>query len=273
MPRLSVIMGVYNCAKKDWLRESILSVCNQTVSDFEFLICDDGSSNDTKKWLTEFAENDRRIQVISNAKNQGLATALNHCLDYAAGEYIVRQDDDDISEPTRFERQLNYLQEHSEYALVGSNARVIDREGNVWGQYSCEVNPTKRSFLWTNPFAHPTIMIRTDVLRSLGGYRVAKETKRCEDYDLFMRLYAAGYQGCNLQEYLYQYRVIIDSKKKHRPMKDRWDESVVRWNGYRRLGLLPRGIPYVLKPVVIGMLPADFYNKIVSKKYKIGQGN
>ena len=258
-------MGVYN-SRKEWLQRSIESICRQTFSDIEFVICDDASDNDTYQWVQECARRDARIKLLSNLKNEGLAASLNHCLEIATGELIARQDDDDISDVSRLERQVQFLDRHPEFVLVGTSASVIDSQGTVWGDYHCQELPTKESFLWTNPFSHPTVMMRADVLRELHGYRIARETRRCEDYDLFMRLYAVGYRGCNLQENLYQYRV-INGKQRYRSMKDRMDEAIVRGKGYRRLGLFPKGIPYVVKPLVIGMLPTGFYQKITSKKY------
>ena len=267
MPKVSVIMGVYN-SNREWLRKSIDSICKQTFSDFEFVICNDASSNETYQWVKERAEQDSRIKLVSNSENQGLAASLNHCLEIAAGELIARQDDDDISELLRLEQQVQFLDQNPEYALVGTNASVIDAQGTVWGQYQCEEIPQKNTFLWSNPFAHPTIVMRADVLRKLNGDRVARETRRCEDYDLFMRLYATGYRGYNLQEDLYQYR-ILNEKKRYRPMKDRIDEAIVRGKGYRALGLLPQGIPYAVKPLLVGMIPTKLYQKITSKKYQL----
>lgn len=268
MPKLSIIMGTYNSAHKEWLYQSVMSISRQTFTDWEFLICNDGSTNQTQDWLEELAQRDRRIRLIRNHQNCGLAASLNRCLDLAEGKYIARQDDDDISEAARLEIQINYLETHSSCDLVGTCAKVIDESGRIQGRYLCEEKPTSKSFLWTNPFAHPTIMMRTDVLKRLNGYRVAKETRRCEDYDLFMRLYAEGFRGVNILEDLYQYRVINNEKVKYRPMKDRIDEATVRFNGYCRLGLMPRGIPYVLKPIVVGLLPAGIYSKITTRKYK-----
>lgn len=268
MPKLSVIMGTYNCKNQDWLDRSIQSICRQTFTDWELLICNDGSTNETQTWLEKWAQYDCRIKLLNNKKNCGLADSLNNCLSVAQGEYIARQDDDDISEVTRFQRQIDYLRTHTECDLVGTCAKVIDEQGLVQGRYLCEAKPTKRSFLWTNPFAHPTIMMRTEVLRHLGGYWNVPITRRCEDYDLFMRMYAEGFRGENIQDELYQYRVINDEKKKYRSMSDRLDEAKVRFRGYCALKLMPIGMLYVVKPVLIGMIPAKTYSRIVKWKYE-----
>lgn len=265
MPEISVIMGVYNCKDRVLLQKSVQSIINQTYRDWEFIICNDGSTDNTLEILKEIEHMDPRIKVISYSNNVGLSNALNECIKMAEGKYIARQDDDDISKADRFEKLIDAFKKNEDIVLVGSNAFVVDDEG-TWGEYKVKERPTKESFLWTNPFAHPTVMVKREVLIRCGGYRVAKETRRCEDYDLFMRLYALGYKGMNLQEKLYYYRIVNDNKK-YRPMKYRIDEAVVRAKGYRLLGLYPIGIIYVLKPVIIGLLPQVIFKKIRNGRY------
>lgn len=106
----------------------------------------------------------------------GLHHALNTCLKVATGEYIARQDDDDLSKPERLKNQLEFLNEHQEYAMVGTCADVFDDEG-IWGEYIVIESPKKADFLWNNPFMHPTMMMRKTALVSGGGYREAKRNK------------------------------------------------------------------------------------------------
>lgn len=237
MPTVSIIMGVYNCKRPDLLRKSVHSIINQTYKDWEFLICNDGSTDGTTfNLLKGYEKKDERIRVFTYEKNQGLAFALNVCLKEAKGIYIARQDDDDESKPERLERLVEFAEKHPEYAIIGSIADVTDDDG-VWGEYPLEEKPTKTSFYWNSPFAHPTVLMRKDALNAVGGYRVSKETQRHEDYDLFMRMYAAGYKGYNIQEKLYKYRIIYGDKK-YRPMKDRVNEAVTRYKGFKSLGVL-----------------------------------
>lgn len=267
MPKISVIMGVYNCKDFAMLRKSVDSILQQTEGDFEFLICNDGSTNQTLEKLQEISKLDERIRILSYPNNCGLHHALNACLKEAKGKYIARQDDDDESKPDRFMKLVAFLDSHPEYDFVGSNADVFDSKG-VWGEYTVEEKPQKESFYWTNPFAHPTVMFRKSAMDAVGGYRESKETRRCEDYDLFMRLYANGMKGYNIQEKLYFYRIENDTAKKYRPMKYRIDESVVRFKGYRMLGLLNiKGLIYVTKPIVIGLIPQSIFKRIRKKQY------
>ena len=266
MPTVSVIMGVYNCKRPDLLDKSIKSIINQTYTDWEFIICNDGSTDGkTLDLIRQYKKEDSRIKILSYDNNRGLCYALNACLKKARGQYIARQDDDDASNQERLQKLVAFADSHPEYAVIGSTALVTD-DGGVWGKYPLEERPTKESFLWNSPFAHPTVLMRKEALDSVGGYRVAKETRRCEDYDLFMRMYAIGYKGYNIQENLYEYR-IINGDKKYRPMSVRIEEAIVRFKGYKQMGMLWRGIPYILKPIVVGMIPQRLFKRIKKKQY------
>ncbi|WP_049962461.1 glycosyltransferase family 2 protein [Oribacterium sp. FC2011] len=235
MPTVSIIMGVYNCKRPDLLDKSIRSIIGQTYTDWEFIICNDGSTDGkTLELLKSYEALDERIKVLSYDQNHGLAYALNVCLREAGGKYIARQDDE--SKLVRLQRLVEFADSHPEYAIVGSIADVTD-DGGVWGKYPLEETPTKKSFYWNSPFAHPTVLMRREALEAVGGYRISKETNRHEDYDLFMRMYAAGYKGYNIQEKLYEYR-IVNGNKKYRPMKNRVNEAAVRFKGFKSLGIL-----------------------------------
>ena len=266
MPMVSVIMGVYNCKNIELLNKSVDSILNQTMSDFEFLICNDGSNDNTLNELKSIASKDSRIKILTYENNSGLNHALNVCLESASGEYIARQDDDDWSKPERLQMQVDFLTRHLEYAMVGACADVFDDNG-IWGEYMVPEKPQKTDFLWNNPFMHPLVLIRKNELLSVGGYREAKETRRCEDYDLFMNLYAKGYKGYNIQKKLYCYRIDRAEKGKHRPMKYRIDEMVVRYKGFKNMKILLRGIPYIFKPIIIGLLPQSIFNLIKQSRY------
>ena len=133
MPRVSVIMGVYNINDKEVLQKAIMSILGQTFSDFEFIICDDGSTNNVLEMVKDIAGNDKRIKIIQNEENKGLAYTLNKCLEVATGEYIARMDADDISEKDRFEQQIKILDEKPEVGLVSSNIYFFNEQG-IWGE-------------------------------------------------------------------------------------------------------------------------------------------
>lgn len=266
MPTVSVIMGVYNCKNIGLLKKSVDSIINQTFQDWEFLICNDGSTDDTFLELKKLESMDSRIKVLTYEKNRGLNHALNVCIQAAKGEYIARQDDDDISKPNRFQKQVEFLESHLQYSILGTCADVFDDDG-IWGKYEVIERPEDTDFFWNSPFMHPTMMMRKRDILTGGGYREAKETRRCEDYDLFMRLYAKGYRGYNIQEKLYYYRIDRNEKSKHRSMKYRIDEMVVRFKGYKSMGILLRGFPYVFKPIIVGLIPHKLFHRIQHSRY------
>lgn len=268
MPKISVIMGVYNCKNYNSLEKSVKSIINQTYKNWEFIICNDGSTNNTLQMLSYIAALDKRIKIISYKDNRGLASALNYCLQFASGEFIARQDDDeDVSTPDRFEKQLKFLIQNKEYDFVGSNCTVFDNNG-IYGKLKVPEKVNKENFLWNSPFAHPTVIFTKKSLQYVKGYRIAEETKRCEDYDLFMRMYAKGLKGYNIQEDLYSYKSIIDKNKKYRPMKDRIDEAIVRYKGFKAMGILLKGIPFIVKPILIGLISVKLFAFIKKSTYK-----
>ena len=110
MPTISVLMGLYNTKNKDYLEKSLNSILNQTYKDFEFIICNDGSTNNCISWAKEIVGSDNRVIFLDNKSNRGLAYSLNRCLEISKGKYIARMDDDDISHLNRFEKQLEYLE-------------------------------------------------------------------------------------------------------------------------------------------------------------------
>ena len=258
---VSVIMGIYKMVNKESIvKLAIDSILNQTYKDFEFIICEDGSNDGTYEMVQRLIKKDSRVILIKNEENRGLAYSLNHCLSIAKGKYIARMDADDISMPNRFEKQVKFLDEHLEYAVVGCNMLYINENG-IWGNRILAKKPTKKSFLFTSPFAHPTVIMRKDVLNFLNGYKVEKITRRLEDYDLFMRLYANGYKGYNMQEFLYQFREDNDAFKR-RAYKYRLDEVQVRYRGFKALGLMPKALLYVIKPLIVGLISQKFLAKL-----------
>lgn len=249
-PLLSVIMGVYNCPTEEMLMRAVRSVLEQTFSDFEFIICDDGSNNGTYEWLKKAAEEDSRIVLIRNKRNMSLAYSLNKCIETARGRYISRQDADDYSMPRRFETQINYLDSHSQYAFVGSDCCLFD--SSVYGSRKMPHHPKKIDFLFNSPFIHGSVMFRREVFdREL--YRPCGYSRKYEDYDLFMRLYRDKQFGANINEQLYAF--YADMSERHVPKIMRIDEAAVRYNGFKELGLLPMGFIYVIKPFVLALLP------------------
>ena len=252
---VSVIMGVYNCSGT--LAASIESILAQDHVDLELIICDDGSSDSTVSIIEGYAKRDSRIVFLRNGANRGLAYTLNRCAEAARGAYLARMDGDDISRPERIGKQVAFLESHPEYDICGSSIALFDASG-VWGKNDYPERPDAKSFLFRSPFAHPTVVFRASCLRAAGGYDSNPAIGRSEDYELFMRLYASGSRGYNIQEYLLEYREELGSFRK-RKYRYALTEARVRLRGFRLLGLLPRGIPYILKPLLIGLIPKRLY--------------
>lgn len=275
-PKISVIMGAYNENDEKKVRRSLDSIAAQTFTDWELIICDDGSTDGTWDLLNQIATElrTRRISVhhppvtlIRNGHNRGLAFSLNRCVEQAHGEYLARQDFDDYSDPSRFALQAQFLDDHPEYSFVGSNRRFFDDEG-LWGEQSFPERPEKKDFLKNSCFVHPSVMMRKIDLEKAGKYTVAKATRRAEDYELFMRMYAMGMRGYNLQAFLLNYYEGRSSYGK-RKFRYRIDEMLVRYNGFRALGLFPRAIPYVIRPLVVGLVPRFVYS--AHRKHRFGK--
>ncbi len=260
-PEISVLMGIYDKSKNvSMLRRSVESIQNQSFCDFEFLICDDGSSKEVKQYLDNAAQKDPRIRLVRAGDMFLLPVKLNQCLKKARGKYIARMDGDDFSYPERFQKQIDYLSKHPEIAFVGCNVNLIRNEKIIRKQCFPE-NPHIRDFYMTQPYIHPTLIFRREVLEAVNGYSEEKYVVLCEDYDLLLRLYAKGFSGANLQEILFDYTIPMTAKG-NRKMRHRWNETVTRWHRFREMGLLPGALPYVIKPISVGVLPEFILKRI-----------
>ena len=199
IPQITVLMPVYNCAL--YIEESVESILNQTYTNFEFLIIDDASTDNTVSIIKTYT--DSRIQLIEKPFNTGLTNSLNLGLQLARGKYIARMDGDDISLQERFEKQLVFLEANTEIALCGSCYKVIG--SNIVKRLPEHYEDIKLGFLRGNCMVHPSVMMRKQILDEFSiVYDVSKEP--AEDYDLWVRLLSFG-KLYNLQEPLLNYRV------------------------------------------------------------------
>lgn len=263
-PKVSVIMGVYKINDENILRKSIDSILNQTFSDFEFIICDDGSDDNTFELVKKICKEDSRVILIKNDKNKGLANVLNRCYKMANGEYIARMDADDESDLKRFERQVDFLDTHYEVDLIACDCNVFDNNG-IYSEKCFNEIIDKEDFLFNSPIVHPTIMVRKKSLEKVGGYRDIKKTYRVEDYDLFMRMYIDGQKMCTLKEKLFNYREDINTYSR-RKYKYRINEFLIRLEHFYKMGLLPKYFIYVIKPLIVGIIPKRTLEKIKRNK-------
>ena len=261
---ISILMGVYNAEES--LEQCIDSVLNQSYENFEFIICDDASTDNSYELLKNIEKADSRIKLLKNTTNQGLASTLNYCLSHASGEYIARMDADDVNDLSRLEREMLFLEQNPYYAFVGTQCYKFDEQG-VWGELVYPETPQKKNLLWNTTYAHPTIIMKKDTLLAVGGYRVAPETERCEDYDLWLRLLSKNFIGYNMPDYLYYYFEGRTSFSKF-SYKYRVNEAKVRFQNFKNLGWLPEGILFVIKPLIIGLIPRKIMMEITLKRFK-----
>ncbi|MEP4805693.1 MAG: glycosyltransferase [Hyphomicrobiales bacterium] len=203
-PRLSVLMPVFNCAA--FLPKAIESVLCQSYTDFEFLIHDDGSTDNSFEILEMYAKKDLRIQVTSS-ENKGIAATLNHLIESSRGELLARFDADDVCLPERFDLQVKHIDSKSSLVLVGGAAIVIDECGRpIWVNRPPlshdEIDENNISGI--NSIVHPATLMKGDVVRGIGGYDVSYTTS--QDLDLWLRMAEVG-EVENHSEALIMYRI------------------------------------------------------------------
>lgn len=249
-------MGVYNCSKT--LAESIDSLLAQTEKDWELILCDDGSTDQTSAIAASYCQKwPEKIRFIRNEQNLGLNKTLNYCLRYAQGYYIARQDGDDVSLPTRFEKERRILDDHPEYAIVSSSMELFDKNG-VWGRTHIVVHPNKSDFLKGTPFCHAASMVRKEAFDTVHGYSESKRYIRVEDFDLWVKMYAAGFKGMNIDEPLYCMRDDRNAASR-RKFQYRINEARVISKAVKYLDLPFIDNVYSLRPIIVGILPNNLY--------------
>lgn len=204
-PILSVVMSVYNAEK--YLNECIGSILNQTFSDFEFIIINDGSTDSSLEIINSYS--DKRIKII-NQSNRGLSKSLNRGIRVAKGKYISRIDADDIAMSNRFELQLDFLTNNSEYVIVGSNAEIIDKDGRILYKSNLSINDEQISMILPNsPFFHSSTTYLKTVFIKCGGYN-EEVFHHFEDRILWNKMSKFG-KLYNLNDSLIQYRLVPES--------------------------------------------------------------
>ncbi|WP_299101264.1 glycosyltransferase [uncultured Winogradskyella sp.] len=207
-PKLTVLLPVYNCAK--YVGAAIDSVLMQTFKDFEFIIIDDASTDDTLKIINTYS--DARIKVIKQQNNYGITHNLNYGLTIAQGEYIARMDGDDISLPKRFEKQITYLDANPNVIVCGTNYKILDTD--IIKNLPSSHDDIKVELLYGSCFGHPTVMMRRSVFQENKiAYNTTLET--AQDYNLWVRLLQYG-ELHNLTEVLLEYRIHEDQISKKR---------------------------------------------------------
>lgn len=261
MSKVSIIMGIYNCA--DTLAEAIDSILTQSYTDWELILCDDGSQDNTYNAAQLYSKKyPDKIKLIKNEKNEGLNKTLNRCLAEASGEYIARMDGDDISLPTRLEEEVRFLDTNPEYAIVSTPMIFFDENGD-WKEGKAIEIPQLSDFVFHPPFhCHAPCMIRREAYLAVGGYTVDKRLLRYEDCNLWYKLYSAGYRGYNIQKPLYKMRDDRNAYSR-RTFESRMRAIYVQWTGFRMIHMPLKYYPYLVVELVkcfaLAMMPQKAY--------------
>ena len=246
-PHVSVLMSVYNGAET--VGKAVETILAQTLTDFELIIIDDGSSDGSADILEKLARKDSRIRLFRQ-ENAGLTVSLNRAISYATGYYLARQDADDFSVLDRLEIQAAYLDRHPEILLLGSNSTDHYPGGNVdeWGYHAPE--ELQQVVFHKTPFPHSTVMMRAETARELGGYDESYQTS--QDMEFWMRFAKRG-PIAMLPEKLIERHVLegsISTRKRSRQFKDGLNA---------RMQHSPSGriwaIYYSLRHLIIALLP------------------
>ena len=202
MPKLSIVMSAYN--EEKYINQAVDSILNQTFTDFEFIIIDDGSSDDTLSILQSYT--DKRLNIISRP-NKGLSASIAEGIDLCKGTYVARMDADDISKPTRLQKQIEFMDNNPNYVALGCVLEQTDENGNLIRYWDAPARTESKLTLFSHTFpklAHGCVMMRKDALDKIKGYR--SYFYGSEEGDLFWQLDEVGAMG-NLQEPLYVYRM------------------------------------------------------------------
>ena len=256
-------MPIYNCEK--YLPKAIESIFGQTFTNWELILCDDGSTDQTYKIALEYAnKHPKKIILIKNPKNLGTNRSLNKCLKLAQSNLIARMDGDDTCSPERLQIEFDFLASHPEFAIVSCDMNMFDSHG-VWGTYrfpSGNVPPSE--IVKRSPFCHAGCLVKKEAFDKVNGYSVGKKFVRVEDYDLWIKMYAAGFRGYGLGLPLYSMRDDQDAYKR-RTFQNYINEAHAKRFAVRALNLPKWNYALTLRPYIVMLLPKKLYNYLHKK--------
>lgn len=227
-PKVSVLMPVFNCSQ--FVDEAVESILNQTLTDFEFLILDDGSSDGSEIKLKRWAKKDKRIKLIQDRQNLGLIARLNQGLELSQAKLVARMDADDISLRSRLQKQYEHLQKNKNVLALGTSIQYLSSNSSFGKTvtYSKSTTLNRWQAVFFNPLAHPTVMYRKELVIKAGGYK--REALHCEDFDLWQRMLKFG-EISNLPEALVYYRVHPESvSRKHVKLQKENKDKIISQN-------------------------------------------
>lgn len=259
--KISVIMGIYNCAKT--LPEAVDSILAQTYKNWQLIMCDDCSSDDTYAVAKSYADKyPDKIVLIKNDKNLRLSKTLNHCLEYADGDYIARMDGDDISMPERFERQVKFLEENPKYIVCGTATVPFDENG----EGSIRTFSNNENVKQKRECQHATLLCRREMYDRLGGYCEKWFANRCEDQYLWYSLSCnEDMFTYNLDEPLYKVREDRNTYSR-RTLKNAFTTSICLFKCYKMMHFPLRKYVTIFRPYGAAILPYGIMKRYHDKR-------
>jgi glycosyltransferase involved in cell wall biosynthesis len=255
-PLISVVMAAFNEAP-EIIKVSINSILQQTLSDFEFLIVDDSTNTETIEIIDAFAKTDLRIRIVRSVTRFGFVPALNEGLQQAKGKFIARMDSDDISEPTRLEKQVAFFNQFPNVDAVGTAIQLMDETGKIVSSrnYPSTQKQIRRKAIFRNPLAHPTVMMRRHIIDN--GFFYDPDFKKAEDYELWLRLMRNNYVFGNSDEKLLRYRITTNMTEKRNKqtfayaLKAKWKNFDLRHPLISTLSVVFGCVVYLTPPFVL----------------------
>ena len=226
-PLVSIIIPVHNVEK--YIGTCLQSMIYQTYSDLELWIVDDACTDNTMKTIAQFQ--DPRIQIVHNQTNLGLAASVNKAIRQAKGKYIARMDGDDISQPTRIERQVQFLEQHPDVSIVGTAMQSFGHS-NYLHNFPEAHDACKARLLFNVCFGHPTVLIRKSIFDNNKNYYKEELQQYSEEYELWCRL-VDQFQFANLKEALVMYRTFPPLSKQEAEVRRRENSFIIRSNFIR----------------------------------------
>lgn len=253
-PKLSVLMAVHN--SREYLESAIKSILNQTYTDFEFLITDDGSTDGSNEVIATLAKQDPRI-VHRFRENRGLTSTLNELASYARAPYLARMDADDLSLPDRFEKQIRFLEKYSEVSLVGGAILIIDNRDRPIFTISNPVDGKKideHNLIGKVAIHHPAVIMRTSVFKQVGGYD--EDFSSAQDLDLWLRM-AEVSQLANLGDIVLKYRIHEGSISSQRKSEQAGNAEEACRRAWARRDIPPQSMYEIFRQSVRSKLPTS----------------
>lgn len=261
-PKVSVVISVYNADK--FLREALDSIINQSYKNYELIIIDDCSTDNSRSILQEYADSYDIIKLVLNTENIGLTKNLNKAIQLSEGLYIARMDADDISMENRLKNQVDFLEANPNIDVVGSYALDIDENGKSLRINKVPVNHSDivRMMPKLCPMIHPTVLFRKKMLENINFYNEKYRTS--QDYELWFRASSKGVVFHNIPETLLKYR-FDDNYVNRKSIKYRMNDFSIRLNGLRALKVPYYKYAYATIPLILAFIPRPLYNLL--KKY------